>query len=197
MNTEELHKKGCLFVPSFLDKQTTMTISSYIQNKAKRASFVPEGIDRTNSNYYWYADPLLEILLDNNTSTVEKISGKSLYPTYSYTRIYSEKDMLQKHVDRDECQYSVSVHIAKTGNDSPFYIENYFGETEEHILSPGDAIVYIGNKCLHWRKPLAQTNTLLNTQVMLHYVDKHGDHSELRFDGRKELGLSKAKLNWV
>ena len=193
----ELKKRGCVFIPSFLDDETTKFISSYIQNKAKRESFVPEGLDWVSSKYFWYADPLTETVLENSILKVEGITEKSLYPTYSFSRIYSQNDLLIKHIDRDECEYSVSIHIGKEGEDSPFYIKNNFGKIEEHVFNPGDAIVYFGNKCLHWRKPLVETRTLANAQVMLHYVDKNGEYSDLRLDGRKELGLSLSKVNWV
>jgi hypothetical protein len=162
-----------------------------MQNKAKRNVFVAEGLDTVNSEYFWYADPLMEMLLENNISKIESLVDKELYPTYSYARIYSKKDVLKPHLDRDACEYSVSIHIGKSGEDSPFYIKNTLGKTEKYILNPGDAIIYKGVSSLHWRKPLAETNTMFNAQVMLHYVDKNGKYSDCRFDNRHELGLSR------
>ena len=191
MMTKSLEEKGCTLVTSFLDEETTATVSRYMQNKAKRNPFVAEGLDTVNSEYFWYADPLIEMLLENNISRLERLSGKELYPTYSYARIYSKKDVLKPHVDRGACEYSVSIHIGKSGEDSPLYIENNFGKIEKHILNPGDAVVYKGVSSLHWREPLADTDTLFNAQVMLHYVDKHGEYSDCRFDNRDELGLGR------
>jgi hypothetical protein len=56
MTNKEIHKKGCSFIPNFLDKETTATLSRYMQNKAKRNVFVAEGLDTVNSEYFWYAD---------------------------------------------------------------------------------------------------------------------------------------------
>lgn len=43
---------------------------------------------------------------------VENIIGKKLYPTYYYDRFYFYNQELSKHVDREACEISVSVHIS-------------------------------------------------------------------------------------
>ena len=51
-------------------------------------------------------------------------------------------------------------------------------------LSPGDALLYRGIDCFHWREPYLGSRLV---QVFLHYVDRDGPHAGQKFDGRKTL----------
>ena len=41
----------------------------------------------------------------------KRISGKKLIENYSYTRIYKKGDVLNKHIDREECEIEVCEHV--------------------------------------------------------------------------------------
>ena len=52
------------------------------------------------------------------------------------------------------------------------------------LLSPGDALIYRGVECFHWRGAYAGNQLV---QVFLHYVDRSGPYADKKFDGRKTL----------
>jgi hypothetical protein len=189
MTSERFESVGCVMIPSFVDKDTIATFSKYLQNKANHSVFKAEGND-WNSDFYWYADPLTEILLENYLNKMEQVVGKKLLPTYSYSRIYTEKNELAPHTDRESCEVTVSINIATSGKESPIYLQDHSGKTHQYFLSPGDAVVYKGIEITHWRRPLKETGTKLNAQIMLHYVNKEGLYSNYFLDTRPSLGLS-------
>jgi hypothetical protein len=51
-------------------------------------------------------------------------------------------------------------------------------------LAPGDAAVYRGIDCYHWREPFEGAEA---AQVFLHYVDRDGPHASWKLDRRAHL----------
>jgi len=61
--------------------------------------------------YCCYGDFASETLLLKMMSTVEKHSGLTLVPTYSFTRLYKKGDVLVRHKDRPACELSTSINL--------------------------------------------------------------------------------------
>ena len=54
--------------------------------------------------YSHYSDIVMETLLEDLRSLMEKETGLVLLPTYSYFRIYKKGDILKRHKDREACR---------------------------------------------------------------------------------------------
>lgn len=188
-NVELFDRYGCTRVEGFVDASTIDTVSCYLENKLLRGEWkeVPGGAEVT-SRLAYYADPLIEVLLQASKDAVEAATGKTLIPTYSYTRVYQPGEELKPHVDRPSCEISVTVNVATKGRFSPIYIKYKNDAPQEHVLNPGDAVIYKGCDVVHWRKPLEADQ--LNVQFMLHYVDKNGPNAEYAKDKRAKYGMS-------
>lgn len=181
-------KHGCVLVKNFLDEQTVAVVSRYLENKIRRGEWVEEFKDGDpTSRYAYYADPLIEVLLQASKDAVEDATGKALLPTYSYARIYQPGEKLFPHVDRPSCEISVTVNVATKGEFSPIYTQYGQNDPEKHVLSPGDAVIYMGCDVMHWRQPLREGQ--LNVQFMLHYVDKNGPNAQHAKDKRPDYGF--------
>ena len=188
-DAEHFEKYGCVLVKNFVDEQTIYTVSNYFENKIRRGEWVEvanEG-DPT-SRFAYYADPLIEVILQVSKEAVEDAVGKELIPTYSYSRIYQPKESLLPHVDRPSCEISVTVNVATKGEFSPIYTQYGQNDPEKHVLHPGEALIYMGCDIMHWRQPLQ--NDQLNVQFMLHYVDRNGPNAAFERDSRQAYGMS-------
>lgn len=184
---EQFEQYGCVLVESFLDPVTVQTISMYMENKIRRSEWRNKETDSTTKLAY-YADPLIETVLQASLPLVAKTCGKELDPTYSYMRVYQPGEELVPHVDRPSCEISVTVNVASKGTPSPIWMHYKDNEPHAYTLNPGDAVVYKGCEAKHWRAPLKADQ--LNVQFMLHYVDKKGPHAGRKFDARPNLGFS-------
>jgi len=180
---------GYAKIDNFLDEATTKTVAAYFKNIVHRGLCFGEDDGNVSCAHKMYADPLTEILLENMRSQVEKIVGKSLYPTYSFFRVYVKGNSLQKHVDRPSCEYSVTVNVANEGGLWPIYMQADKGPVVSFALSPGEAVVYKGCEISHWREE-KESNTATG-QFMLHYVAQDGDFTDYKFDRRPNLGFPK------
>ena len=155
------------------------------------------------NSYAKYADRFMETLLVKTIDVMQKKTGLKLVPTYSYTRLYREGNILKRHKDRPSCEISTTLCLG--GDHWPIYLDptgadNVIDEYKnihkpnapkgtEVILDVGDMLVYSGCELEHWREPF-QGN--LCGQVFLHYNYTNGPFANKNiFDGRPILGVLK------
>tara|TARA_R100000963_G_C4639507_1_gene103227 strand:- start:979 stop:1458 length:480 start_codon:yes stop_codon:yes gene_type:complete len=144
---------------------------------------------------------------------MERQTGLSLFPTFSYFRIYKKGDTLGKHTDRDACE--VSATLCLKGDEWPIFIRGgtdflslilnkvddlsstsdmleLSSELEDNdeskvfsaALSAGDALIYRGCDHEHWREKFEGKSL---AQVFLHYVDANGKNSEWANDKHPDI----------
>jgi len=138
-----------------------------------------------------YADPMMDMLLTKLLPKVEQATTLKLYPTFSFYRIYQRGDLLPKHRDRPACEIALTLALGYKGTHSwPIWIEGPDGATGID-LEPGDAVVYRGIDCPHWRDAFDGEHA---AQVFLFYVDQNGPYLEWKYDKREKLASFLAKL---
>jgi PKHD-type hydroxylase len=120
--------------------------------------------------------PVANIMLGLLTGRLSYECGKRLLPTYSYTRLYNAGNELKSHIDRESCEWSVTINLSQT---APWPI--YMNDTPI-TLEPGDGAIYQGNLVKHHREPFRGIETI---QMFLHYVDADGPHKDHIFDIQK------------
>lgn len=174
---------GYAYLPGLISTDTARLVTQYaIGNRQLPGYFAPE---RSLNAWGRYADSMGEALLAQACPAVEAATGLSLYPTYSYLRMYCEGSTLARHTDRPSCEISVTLTLGGQAPEPwPIWMEAE-GAARPVTLPPGDALVYRGALVPHWRE---RFSGLFWVQVFLHYVRRDGDFSDCRFDGRERLG---------
>jgi hypothetical protein len=125
----------------------------------------------------------------------EKASGKRLYPTYSYARLYAPGEELAIHTDRPSCEISATLTLGFDGDVWPIYMGDEGGVNASEIkMDVGDAVLYRGMDKHHWRNKY--TEGKWQAQVFLHYVDADGPHKEWKFDKRPGLNVPQEELRY-
>jgi len=138
-----------------------------------------------------YGDPVLDGLMNALVQRVEYCTGLSLFPTYSYARVYHRGDELKPHRDRRACEISVSLNLGQQPQTPwPLCIQGRDKVSASAILNPGDALIYHGIELTHWRKPYEGDEI---AQVFMHYVNQNGPNAGERFDRRSALGTPIAR----
>ena len=157
-----------------------------------------------------YSHPQYKKIHTGVGKKLEKIIGKKLYNTYYYDRYYFPGQELTKHVDREACEISVSIHISNNlpddSKDWSFNIktpDTYTdskrtnvlvpGEVVSVYLNPGDGVIYKGCERPHWRDHMPsprrrKRDILLRRkqpeyyyhQIFFHYVLADGLRSYLK-----------------
>lgn len=161
-------------IKNFLTKEETELAKKYmiIKHNNNRVDF--DFVQNNNSDTIFYKDPLGEALLLNKKELMEKETNLSLFPTYSFTRLYTYNSELKPHKDRPSCEISVTVMLGSDGTEWPIYME------EKPInMSPGDACIYLGCELQHYRKNFTGD---WHAQCFLHYVDQNGPFADYKYD---------------
>jgi len=195
-------KNGYAVKKNVLNKQTLNLLASQFEI-LKDCEYFFNNIDKSNASYFddelvcnafsWYGNYAFESLLLVLQKDIEKITGKKLFPCYSYARIMYKGANMPRHIDRPSCEYSVSVCIKEDKNNPyPIFMENLSKEVNEIYLNPGDILVYQGTKLYHWRENYKGNGQI---QAFLHYVDSLGDFKNFKNDQRPLLGLSGSYRN--
>jgi hypothetical protein len=136
---------------------------------------------------------MLDTLLEYLWPTIEAVVQEELLPTYSYARLYGNENALEKHIDREACEVSVTIQLGRSHNYSwPIYMDSV-----QYELNEGDAIIYPGCTVEHWRNKCAGPNGYYSGQIFLHYVRKNGDFANQFGDStvRKIPSFVKNRVN--
>ena len=133
------------------------------------------------------------------TSYIERLSGVSLAPTYSFFRSYQQGDVCRVHADRAACEHSMSLTLAYADNipwslsmdNKPLSEDQYFkveqtedyegSEYSEVPMSPGDAVLYKGICHRHGR--LLPNPNKWSAHMFLHWVERDGPYMKEAYDG--------------
>tara|TARA_R110000850_G_scaffold215804_2_gene341359 strand:+ start:345 stop:887 length:543 start_codon:yes stop_codon:yes gene_type:complete len=179
---DSLREKKYIVVKNFLDKNECNLILNYLLKKHKLNTTDFDEIQNNNGDSYFSKDPMTEALLFMKHKKMEELTGIELYPTYSFSRVYTSNAILKKHTDRPSCEISITIMFGscKT-HDWPIYM----GE-EKITLESGDAVIYLGCEIPHGRDAFEGD---FHMQGFLHYVDRNGPNAEYKYDKRLESSV--------
>lgn len=147
-------------------------------------SYVDDLCQKSQSFYNPF--PEVQALLK---SKVERIVDKQLAISFNFARIYWPGDVLPKHIDRDACEWSLTLNLRNEGDPWPFYVKpEKESDVLKFIMNPGDAVVYHGPSMLHWRDELESDAVY---QAFMHFVDINGEYTDHIMDAKlQKRGLS-------
>jgi hypothetical protein len=126
---------------------------------------------------------------------MEKTTGLTLHPTYSYYRVYAPGDILERHKDRESCEISCTLcfNYEYTDYEWPIYMDG-----TPVVLEPGDMVVYRGCDLDHWREPFdIKDLDAWQVQGFFHYVDANGPNADFKYDRRESIGYKEKKTSTV
>lgn len=197
--------QGYVHLDGFLDKENCTQLTEELKKLVGGGNSSHD--EQCPQSQSIYGVPIFDSLLEQLTLHFEKFSGKKLYPTYAYARLYAPGEELKIHTDRPSCEISATITLGFEGNVWPIYFGDYADENtgrkvvnqqketkwitneSEIKMEVGDAVLYRGMDKVHWRNKY--TEGKWQAQVFLHYVDAAGIHAEWKYDKRPCLAHHK------
>lgn len=178
-----LYKK----IKNFLTKEELELFKQYTEIKHRLYLLDPYQESETLHTTWYHGEAITDALLVTKKSLIEKEIGKKILPSYSYWRMYTKSDFLEKHRDRPACEISLSIRV-DGDTDWPLYFDSNEEpkDGEKLDLENGEAVVYLGEKLWHWRDALKGD---FQSQIFLHFVDKEGPFKDYKLDKRQALGI--------
>jgi len=105
-------------------------------------------------------------------NAISAVVGEAIKPSYVYLASYLSGADLKKHIDRKQCEFSVTLGLdfspePQLATSWPIRLDTPEG-TVMVYQALGDGLVYRGTKVPHYRHVLAEGNT--STSIFFHYV---------------------------
>jgi hypothetical protein len=183
---ERFSTQGYVVVRGLVPAGRVAAVRDHLESRAAQGALRMQGDTQVPGTPSAHGDAVLDTLMEDLRPAVEFCTGLTLFPTYSYARLYRHGDQLPPHRDRAACEISLSLNLGQVPADRPWalHVEGPDGSAA-CLLMPGDVLLYRGIDLTHWREPYDGQSLV---QVFLHYVDQNGPHSGEKFDRRAALG---------
>jgi hypothetical protein len=177
---------GVWLLPALVQPDVLVVLQRYV-NLRLASGTMPREPEKSDA-YAIYGDPVVESLFELLTSRLSALVGTPVEPSYGYLRVYLAGADLAAHIDREACEYTLSVAIngMLEGAAWALHARDLTGAHIEQSLAPGDAILMRGREVSHWRETLESGWA---AYAFLHWVRSEPTPRQ-RFDGRPGLGFS-------
>jgi hypothetical protein len=150
----------------------------YYRCRTRKGSYLL-GDEQVRRRFAAHNEEIARFIHAQLTHAISDVSGALLRPSYSYFVSYLSGAVLEEHVDREQCDYSITACIDASPepvDESPWPIKLGTGEDQVAIYQRlGDALLYRGCQVAHSRDRLPAGFT--STSLLLHYVDAAFDGS--------------------
>ncbi len=137
-----------------------------------RTRQIPFGDEQSPRRYRAHNESVARFFHHQLTSSVAAIAGEPVKPSYVYVGSYQSGAELEKHTDREQCEFSISLCLdywPEPQNETPWPLKLQTDSGEVAVFQGiGDGLVYRGPEVPHWRDRLPDGHT--STSIFFHYV---------------------------
>jgi hypothetical protein len=133
------------------------------------AGHCPLGDAQVERRHGWHNEWMARFFHHQFTEFIGRLVGEPVKPTYAYSSAYRAGAALRAHLDRRQCEITVSLLIDQPAVAEPWPLWFLTASGPSAVqLSLGDAVVFHGCELPHWREqaPHGQWTTML----LFHYV---------------------------
>ena len=137
-----------------------------------RAGKLRLGDGQSPLRYISYNDPVARFFHQQLSSAVTAFAGEPVKPSYVYLASYLPGAILEKHTDREQCDFSVTLCLdyapePRNATPWPLHVHKTSGKVTV-FQAIGDALLYRGCRLPHSREALPEGHT--STSIFFHYV---------------------------
>jgi hypothetical protein len=136
---------------------------------------LPRGDDQVAGRYRLHSEPVAMFFHPQLAGLMGRIAGEPVKPSYLYFASYPPGSSLPRHVDRLQCEFSISLLVDYSPEPDgpcgwPLFLEHQRlpGGVVAADLGLGDAVFYRGRQLTHYRNQLPDGHQ--SSSLFLHYV---------------------------
>ena len=143
----------------------------YFRHHIRKGNFAL-GDNQSGRRYVAHNENVARFFHHQLAATISQMAGEVVKPSYVYFASYQDGAVLEKHTDRQQCEFSITFCLDYTPEPAgatgwPIRLEAKSGRVTVH-QAIGDALLYRGCQVPHFRKPLPPGAT--STSFFFHYV---------------------------
>jgi hypothetical protein len=163
-------RHGYVNLSRLLSRLQLLAIAVYYQQLIDRSANI--GDSQCSSRVVVHNESLARFIQHQFQHLMIRIVGQTIRPSYVYFAGYQQGSVLEKHTDREQCEFTVSFLVdygpANNGRSCwPLCLETRNG-TDQIYQQIGDALIFRGREIPHWRPELPSHHH--STSLLLHYV---------------------------
>jgi hypothetical protein len=157
-------------VPSLIHPAHVAALGRYYQNLIDSGEW-ELGDPQVRHRHGQHNEPVARYFQHQLISVVSRIAGEPVKPSYSYASAYRGGAVLGAHVDRKQCEFTLSLLVedrdASAAEPWPLWFHLPQGKVAI-TQKVGDAILFRGCELPHWRERSSDEHT--STILLFHYV---------------------------
>lgn len=167
----QFQAKGYALLPGLIHPFHVAALRRYYRQQI-RTGAIHLGDRQSARRYIAHNEPVAKFFHHQLTSTLSRIAGRALKPSYVYLASYLSGAELKKHTDREQCDYSVTFCLDYSPEPTlatpwPICLQTPAGTVKVYQML-GDGLAYRGPQLPHFRSPLPDGQT--STSIFFHYV---------------------------
>lgn len=156
--TESLRTRRYATLRQIVPDAHKARLSHYLRQLVARGYFPALGDGQVELRSAIHNQPTIAALHQGLAELVSDLCGERVLASYCYLSCYEAGAVLERHKDRPQCAYNLSVVFdmqCEQGEPEPWpiYLE-LDGKPEAVLLNVGDGLVYSGTEIWHWRDAL-------------------------------------------
>jgi len=137
-----------------------------------RSGAIRLGDGQSARRYVAYNEPVARFFHHQIAKSFSALAGEPLKPSYVYLASYLSGAELRKHIDREQCEFSITLCLDFSPEpelETPWPIELDTPEGSVAVCQAlGDGLAYRGTRLPHYRGVLGEGRT--STSIFFHYV---------------------------
>ena len=139
---------------------------------AIRSRAIPLGDEQCPLRYGKHNESVARFFHHQIAKAIAAVVAEPIKPSYVYLACYLSGAELKKHIDREQCEFSVTLCLdfspePELATSWPILLDTPEG-TVTVYQAPGDGLVYRGTKVPHYRGILTEGH--MSTSAFFHYV---------------------------
>ncbi len=163
--------KGYVPLPSLLHPFHVAALRRYYRSLI-RSGKIRLGDAQSPLRYVVHNEPVARFFHQQLTGMISNLAGEPLKPSYVYLASYLAGAELEKHTDREQCEFSITLSLDYSPEPDlatpwPICLQTSTGTIAVH-QALGDGLAYRGTQLPHFRHPLGPGQT--STSIFFHYV---------------------------
>jgi len=137
-----------------------------------RKGMIRLGDEQSSLRYVVHNEPVARFFHQQIALVLSAVAGQVLKPSYVYMASYVSGAELKKHVDREQCEFSITFCLdfspePELATPWPICLDTANGKVAVH-QALGDGLAYRGTRLPHYRETLGPGQT--STSIFFHYV---------------------------
>jgi hypothetical protein len=170
-STKQFREKGYYPLRNLIHPFHIAALRRYYRH-AVRSGNICLGDEQSSRRYVVHNESVARFFHHQMASAVASVVGEAIQPSYVYLASYLSGAELKKHIDREQCEFSVTLCLdfspePQLATSWPINLDTTQGMVTVY-QALGDGLVYRGTQVPHYRSRLATGHT--STSIFFHYV---------------------------